>query len=236
MHSFLRMFMPEKWWWFGLRACLYCGSLERQADGLCGVCSEDLWSWQSETRGLFKNRLQKTLEVCSLFYWVPGQQEVLSRLLHALKGPGGSKLWENYAEEFWRRHLQSYAESHVPAHLLIPSPAASSERDHAAFFTQGLAALSGAKIYSCLKKPAVSSQKRKNRAQRLTLALEWSEGFTKADFLRQSASKKVIFVDDVVTTGATALAAWKTLGKPRDFAVWSLAYRGLPCGASMDLI
>jgi len=35
----------------------------------------------------------------------------------------------------------------------------------------------------------------------------------------------VIFVDDVITTGATARAAWLSLGRPERFVVWSLARR-----------
>lgn len=36
---------------------------------------------------------------------------------------------------------------------------------------------------------------------------------------------RVHFVDDVLTTGSTALAAWQALGHPRHFTVWSLIYR-----------
>lgn len=38
-------------------------------------------------------------------------------------------------------------------------------------------------------------------------------------------SMNFIFIDDVVTTGSTAMAAWYALGKPPLFQIWSLAYR-----------
>ncbi|MDE0119421.1 MAG: hypothetical protein OXM55_05380 [Bdellovibrionales bacterium] len=37
--------------------------------------------------------------------------------------------------------------------------------------------------------------------------------------------KKIIFVDDILTTGATARAAWQALKKPRYFVIFTLAWR-----------
>jgi len=221
--------------WFGLRACLYCGSLRRNSDGLCEICSENLWAWQPKEYGLFHQRIEK-LQVSSLFHWVPKKQEVLSRLARALKGEGGESLWQFYGEEFWSRKLLDHRDSKIRPLLLIPSPAKNNKKDHAAFFTQSLVSASGATAYPCLRRVEQLSQKEKSRSERFRAKLEWSEDFTQPDFAKISVGKQVIFIDDVVTTGATAKAAWKTLGKPRDFAVWSLAQRGLSCGASTDLV
>ena len=44
------------------------------------------------------------------------------------------------------------------------------------------------------------------------------------------APAEIIFVDDVLTTGGTALAAMSTLGVAKNFTVWALASRAFGCG------
>lgn len=228
------MWFSRRFLWFGLRACVYCGSLDRRSDGLCDVCSEELWSWVDPDTGLFVQRIEK-LQVESLFHWVPGRHEVLSRLVGALKGANAEDIWNHYANEFWRLRLLTDTGKVKPL-LLIPSPSRGGHKDHALAFAEGLAAMSGAQIYSCLSRLDEKSQRKKSRSERLRLRMEYSANFTLEDFAQKSAGRYIVFVDDIVTTGATARAAWKCLGKPRDFAVWSLAQRGLSCGASRDLV
>lgn len=231
------MIISEKWLWFGLSGCLYCGSLGRNADGLCAVCSEDLWEWQRKTGGLFHQKIHK-LEVQALFRWLPGKQEVLSRLLRALKGEGGEKLWRIYAEEFLRLRIPDKASSKAKPFLLIPAPSRTGKEDHARYFAKALIQLGlNAEICNCLSRGNVKgSQKKRSRRLRQKARLEWAENFTLSDFNAKSVGKHIIFIDDVVTTGSTAMAAWKTLDKPRDFAVWALAQRSLSCGATRNLL
>jgi predicted amidophosphoribosyltransferase len=153
-----------------------------------------------------------------------------------MKGEGGEKLWQHYAEELLRRRWSEKASSRQ--YLLIPAPSRQGNKDHAYYFVQALTQAGvGFELYNCLSRvEALGSQKKRTRSQRERTAMEWAENFTQGDFNAKSAGKHIIFVDDVVTTGSTARAAWRTLGKPRDFAVWALAQRGLSCGASKDLI
>lgn len=226
--------------WFGLRGCLYCGSIFRKADGLCDYCSKSLWEASSETEIHFQqldgDLKERPLEVVSLFEWIPGQQEVLSRLVMALKGHDRRALWKYYAQCFWQRHLISFPAVDKRI-LLVPSPSRTLRVDHASLFTLGLQEAMGGAICNVLQRePDFIEQKRKSKEQRLAVRFQWAENFSAAQFRRLSRGHRIVFVDDVVTTGSTAKAAWKALGKPEDFTIWSLAQRSLSCGASMNLI
>jgi predicted amidophosphoribosyltransferase len=72
-----------------------------------------------------------------------------------------------------------------------------------------------------LKEPLAGvriAQKLKGRSERKRKSFE---------FLGNSIDKSsnYIFIDDVVATGGTAIAAWYALGKPKFFQIWGLAYR-----------
>jgi predicted amidophosphoribosyltransferase len=229
------MRLQSNFWWYGLRGCYFCGSLFPLSEGLCQVCARDLWSWAPDEQ-LYIQDLEDQ-EVASLFQWIPGQQQVLSFLILALKGAHGGRAWQYFAEEFWRRYL-STQEPFSKRVLLVPSPGQEGRRDHAFLFTEGLAKASGVQICNCLKRDSMAgkAQKTKSRQQRARVSFQWAENFSLAEFRARASDMKIVFIDDVVTTGATAKAAWKTLGKPEDFTIWSLAQRSLSCGASTSLV
>lgn len=121
--------------------------------------------------------------------------------------------------------------------MFVPSPSRNGERDHAIQLANSIAELTGATVYPCLVRVNQSTeQKNKSRKQRFGVSFAFAENITARDFQTETEGKRVIFVDDVLTTGATALSAWKTMGKPKDFAVWTLVQRSLSCGESRDLL
>jgi predicted amidophosphoribosyltransferase len=69
-------------------------------------------------------------------------------------------------------------------------------------------------------------QKALDRASRQQVTMELADGVSSRR-LKQLSRKgwKFVFADDVFTTGATARAAWKALGEPKPFQIWTLSYR-----------
>ncbi len=59
-------------------------------------------------------------------------------------------------------------------------------------------------------------QKKKSKFERMNLEYRWNKQNLHNSF--------VIFIDDVVTTGSSAVAAWLAIGKPKNFLVLSLGY------------
>lgn len=74
-----------------------------------------------------------------------------------------------------------------------------------------------------------SNQKAKSLEERS--ALRFAPLELPNDVLSQA---RFVFVDDVVTSGATAMAAYMALGDPRRFEAWALAVRPKSERASLD--
>jgi hypothetical protein len=87
--------------------------------------------------------------------------------------------------------------------------------DHASALAQGLAGgPSGGEVIALIKESR-SKQAFLGKGDR-----------QKSAFLHSgSPVKNAVFVDDILTTGATARSGFAALGRPQGFEVWSLFYR-----------
>ncbi len=154
----------------------------------------------------------------TLFEWNNENDQCLRRLLMKLKGGRAIEAFRFLAElmadsELWHR----------PGAVLVPAPSRSGV-DHAMRLAVFLAALRGLPILSTLQRPAANwSQKRLPKRSRrgVPMVMNMNTG----DGLKPY--KEIIFVDDIVTTGATARKAFETLRFPGPFRVWALARRSL---------
>lgn len=143
--------------------------------------------------------------------------------IESLKMGKNPEDWEWIAREMIRRFGETlYEFSRV---WIVSAPRSSYKRDHADYLAHSLTRLLGQKRGPVVLKTGSYKQRSLTKKQRLQMILQVPEINT-WDY---SEGDAVLMVDDVYTTGGTAQAVYQALGKPGNFFVWTLAYRGLSC-------
>lgn len=203
---------------FSIRCCINCGSWSVKKNLFCEACSFLLIEKMRAPNAI---QLQN-FKVEALFLWQPGQSDSLSRLVLDLKS-SNKNAWQYYAQKFLeiRRKFSSNS-------ILISSLSLSGKK-HAQNWGESLSHIAGIPhvvgLKICENKSVNLTQKELSKLARRNRQFENIAELS-------SQSRNIIFVDDVVTTGATALAAYRALGRPRNFQVWCLASRELSSIAS----
>ncbi len=244
-------------WWdqilWKFSNCPYCGSLFRDSHFLfCSSCFQSLWNRRNQFPGFLvpASAGLPSFPVRSLFLWIQDEDVPLSLLLKLMKQgahPESARpLMLGFAGELLRRGALGKAE---PGCILVPAPARQGNiQDHAwVLATQLTLMMPGSHIRTDLleRKPEESErvekkgnsfmksiskltleQKQKSRAAREKRRFR----LTKQGqvFLKLNPDCHIYFVDDILTTGATAKAAWVALKKPSHFEALVLAYRKQP--------
>ncbi len=192
--------------------CHVCKSFRHVKSGLCLACAGRLFEYRDP-----RIRSERGLDVRSLFAWRPNDHRAYAWIIKSLKGRDDKEPWLELA--LWM--VNGFSSGATPIHIprtLIPIP--SRGPNHALGFAKALSHWTGWPVENNLILPHKRQQKRLSRKARQS-----------ARFERENCKdfSHVAIVDDIVTTGATALAAHHALGRPANCEVWCLMDRR-PCG------
>ena len=206
--------------WDYLRACGACGTAFRPVDFFCEACWIEFR--RRSNRGARLRAPQEDFPVHALWTWTEDNDVFLRPLIYALKGAWGAAIVDKLVEDL------SFARDGLPARerdfrVALPPRRPGCERDHAWMLAHAFAGLWRMPVWDGLaldSPPGVGAQKGRNARERRRLLYRTKGALP--------AASSWVFLDDVVTTGATARAAFLALGKPPRFEVWALAYRPPP--------
>jgi len=202
-----------------IRTCSYCGSFFNTGF-LCSGCWQKM-PWSQNGHVLIRGDNSGSQFILKyLFDWKANENRVCDALLTSLKGGFDQNVFRKLAALHIRRHVVMSQPKAGVNLVIVPAPSKHSRADHAFAWGRALSDILDSKFVPSLEAIAVGNQKNKTRSERNVLELKGHENFSEFQ-------GTVVFVDDIVTTGATARAAYFALGRPPHFEVWSIAYRHL---------
>ena len=210
--------------------CLHCGSMNRVYGGLCNWCNRQLLKNTTSFTGRAHD-----LEIHAFFHWHQRESDVLSKLLLHLKGPQSDwDYWGQKWSELWEEGLGRMSYGAKSKYILIPAPRQGDKPDHALKFCKALSLSTGLEMEDCLRLKTSRSQKKMSMNDR---SRDWGENiYALQNTNIQRPGKRLILVDDIVTTGATALESFKALNYHGKKTVFSLARRAPSLPEKMDCV
>jgi predicted amidophosphoribosyltransferase len=229
------------------RSCAVCTSLLPPIDFLCPACWRELGRLMNRGRSL--QQADYVLPTYSLLTWTPATAHFVRPLIYSFKKGrtvlASQKLatlflYERSSIESARSAMTSSPEGpgqqardvDRSGSLFLPAPAR--EFDHSALWAASLARQHRGQLWPALAPEDARTgalawahrvrQKELRAGERGMRRFELKEHFAKATIGTASA-KRIVFADDVVTSGSTAMAAYMALGDPESFEVWTLVAR-----------
>lgn len=207
----------------GLSNCLHCGSFLVGNSLLCSYCEKILFL-QCSVNELWKNE-EQGIPYYSLFSWEQDKNLILNKLILNLKGAKQQKAYSYFGKIISKRLSKEFSQNNKV--LICPCPSWGENKDHAYFLAQEISMNMGFDMVKPLlngikkqeSKQLSKVERIKNIEERFIINDDFFEKFTQANHTT------IVFVDDVITTGATLLAASKKLKDFKQKIGVSLAFR-----------
>ena len=202
--------------------CLHCGSFFVQEHLFCKECFSEKVITEFN---LQDHIIQENLRHYFLIKWVPGQSDLLSRLIYQLKNNKSPIAWQYYAQQFILALAGEFPSDFFDA--IVPLPGSTPSSSHSVLFAEALANYLRCPVLNCLQKSTGQlAQKTQTAKQRRELAdtillREKDEFFTQQMF----KSMRILYVDDILTTGATFIQSYRALQSRSDSCIFTLFHR-----------
>ena len=202
--------------------CCICSSPTFQISHLCNKCQSSVGSIIAESY-LTNNYLSDDCRGFLLISLGSYRNIIFRKWIMALKGGDNKKDFKLVVFQLIKKR-QTYDKIFLKFPVLIvPAPSrVFKRRDHSSCLAEALSLITGWELANILVYDDFDQSAQKTKG-----ALERENRKFKASMPITGFNGTLIFVDDVVTTGSTAVAAWNALGKPRNFEVWCIAHQPL---------
>lgn len=187
--------------------CVRCSSLRVEVSFFCSICEEEFLFRRLDIheRAIdFKN--QKT-SAKYLIRWRSGESDCLSEVVYLLKSGLSLVAWKYYSN-ILAKLIDIQSDKEKTFLVPVPSRAKRGSAYHTQYFSQFLSQFLGYPVLKCLKSDGfLQSQKSLNLHDRAGAKFEFCEEFTSSVY----AAQRIIFVDDIITSGSTLKACHETL-------------------------
>jgi predicted amidophosphoribosyltransferase len=207
--------IPRMEWIDFFRNCKHCGfgisnNGFKKIDFFCNICWAKLEKYKTKDHVV----IYKTPEILvrPLFLW-DEKECIVKDLIHGLKGGTPKKVLETLSLEFSNRFTADRET------VVIPVPSSKvGEKDHSYVMAKVISEGQNLELWDGLEwKYKKTNQKFLSKTERFVSEMRTTKSL--------SIQRRVILIDDLVTTGATAMAAYKAFKGLNQIEVWSLACR-----------
>jgi predicted amidophosphoribosyltransferase len=214
-----------------IRACANCGAFGKftsESRILCEKCKLSLDN--SKIHGPVSDYDFKTI---SLYRWDNSNSTLVSRIARALKGGGPKQVYAEFASQLLQLQMNRSTEScllndNKKEIIFVPAPGRKSQNeklDHAEQLAMCIAGEFGGVSLGLLERTTNQQSKNMSLEERAKPSIELSAGALSD--LSRVHSAQIVFVDDIITTGGTAVSAYKALQRPPYFEIWTIFHRPL---------